>query len=229
MPTNRPRQKRSRERVEKILYAAADELARTANADALTTTSVSKRSGIPVATIYRYFADRSAIISALIDRETGLIDQGVVNRLNKLETVTLEAMLDTLVRAHYDLFAASRRSVVLWFGARSSKEVLGRVERRYAYMGEWVLSGAVRSGMVTPDAPGWGGEILVWTIDRGYEFIVREERSPEDIEAILASAVRMIARSVDEYATDLGREGISLEQFWSHFGPFEPPSGPMEK
>lgn len=228
MPTNRPRQKRSRERVEKILLAAADELARTADADALTTTSVSKRSGIPVATIYRYFADRSAIISALIDRETGEIDVLVNERLALLEIVTLDTLLDTMVRAHYEYLNSSRRAMVLWFGARSSKAVLGRVERRHAYMGEWLIAGARRSGMITPDAPDYGGELLVWTVDRAYEYIAREDRSPETADEILGLAIRMISHSVDEFATDLGRRGITQEQFAAAFGPFHPPSGPLK-
>lgn len=228
MPTTRPRQKRSRERVEKILFAAADELARTADADALTTTSVSKRSGIPVATIYRYFADRSAIITALIDQETELINDVVTERIKQLDTVSLEGLLDTMIRAHYEAFTESRRSIVLWFGARGSKAVLGRVERRYSYMGKWLMDGCRRAGMVIPEAPEYGGELLVWVVDRGYEFIVREERDDDAIELILASTVRMLTYSVAEYATERGTSGISQEQFWSAFGPFRPPSGALK-
>ncbi|MBJ7353263.1 MAG: TetR/AcrR family transcriptional regulator [Thermoleophilaceae bacterium] len=229
MTTTRPRQKRSRERVEKILLAAADELARTADADALTTTSVSRSSGIPVATIYRYFADRSAIISALIDQEQDEINDLVNERIDELEVVTLDALQDTMVRAHFDYLSASRRSMVLWFGARSSKAVLGRVERRYAYMGEWLMSGAVRSGMIREDAPIYGGEIIVWMIDRAYEYIARADRDPETVDEILGLAIRMVSRSVDEFATERGREGISREQFWAAFGTFQPPSGPLAK
>jgi AcrR family transcriptional regulator len=229
MPTTRPRQKRSRERVEKILFAAADELARTADADALTTTSVSKRSGIPVATIYRYFADRSAIISALIDQEVDLVNEAVTESINALDSVTLGVLLDTMIRSHYAAFTQSRRSIVLWFGARNSKEVLGRVERRYTYMGQWVTGGARRAGLISPDAPDYGGELIVWVVDRAYEYIVREDRTDEEIDLILDSTVRMISYAVDEYATELGTVGVPLDQFWAAFGPFEPPSGPLKK
>jgi AcrR family transcriptional regulator len=211
------------------LYAAADELARTADADALTTTSVAKRSGIPVATIYRYFADRSAIITALIDEEVALINEEVTQRVSQLERITLNSLLDSMIRAHYEAFTKDRRSIVLWFGARKSKEVLGRVDRRYAYMGKWLMEGARRSGLVNEEAPDYGGELLVWVVDRGYEYIVREDRSEEAIEQILASTVRMLTYAVDEYATERGLEGITQDQFWAAFGPFEPPSGPLNK
>ncbi|MGH2960043.1 MAG: TetR/AcrR family transcriptional regulator [Solirubrobacterales bacterium] len=229
MPPTRPRQKRSRERVEKIMLAAGEQLARTADADSLTTTSVSKSSGIPVATIYRYFADRSAIISALIDEETSAINDSVVARVNELETVSLSGLMETMIRAHFEAFTVSRRSIVLWFGARKSKEVLGRVERRYAYMGEWVMAGARRGGLVFPDTPSYGGELVVWMIDRAYEYIVREDRSDEEIERILDSTIRMIAHTADDYSTERGMNGIPLDEFWAAFGPFRPPSGPLKK
>lgn len=229
MPTNRPRQKRSRERVQKILVAAADELARTADADALTTTSVSKRSGIPVATIYRYFADRSAIITALIDTETYLINEVVVERIRALERVTIESLLDAMVRAHWEGLTKDRRSIILWFGARQSKAVLGRVDRHYAYMGSWLFEGGRRGGLVNADAPAHGGEVVVWIIDRCFEFILREDRDDATIEMILSATVRMVNFTISEYATESGADGLTQEQFWGAFGPFQPPRGPLAK
>lgn len=229
MPTNRPRQKRSRERVQKILFAAADELARTADADALTTTSVSKRSGIPVATIYRYFADRSAIITALIDTETYLINEVVVERVRELDRVTIESLLDVMVRAHWEGLTKDRRSIILWFGARQSKAVLGRVERHYAYMGSWLFEGGRRGGLVNADSPPHGGEIVVWIIDRCFEFILREDRDDEAVEQILSATVRMVNFTISEYATERGVEGLTQEEFWESFGPFQPPRGPLAK
>lgn len=207
------------------MLAAGDELARTADADALTTTSVSKRSGVPVATIYRYFADRSAIISALIDRETAEIDDVIRARLAQLETVTLEALLHTISDAHREHFKASRRSIVMWFGARNSKEVLGRVERRYEYLGDWLIKGSVKSGMAVPDAPKFGAEYIVWTSDRAFEFMFRRERTAEDEQQIYELAMTLITRSINDFSTELGREGISQEKFQAAFGAYAPPSG----
>lgn len=223
--TNKPLQRRSRERVEKIMLAAADELARTADADTLTTTSVAKRSGIPVATIYRYFADRSAIISALIDRETSEMDHALDAELQKLETVDFQVLFTVIMEAHLRYFTSNRRSIVLWFGARNSKEVLGRIERRYEYMGEWLLGGAIRAGMAVPDAPEYGGELIVWTCDRAFEFMFREKRPLETQREIMGLAIEMLLNSIDQFTTDVGRAGIDHETFAKAFGPFDPPVG----
>lgn len=223
MATNKPLQKRSRERVEKIMLAAADELAKTADADALTTTSVAKRSGVPVATIYRYFADRSAIISALIDREMREVDEQLAAELDALELVTFDVLLMTMMRAHLDYFRSSRRAIVLWFGARTSKEVLGRIDRRYTYMGSWLMKGAIGSGMAKPDTPAYGGELIVWTCDRAFEYMFREQRETAIEDEILEIVVGMLSHTIADYTTPLGREGITHDQFSSAFGRFAPP------
>ena len=112
----KPKQKRSRERVEKILLAAADELARASTAEDMTTTNVARRSGIPVSTLYRYFSDRSAIIAALIDKETAEIDEVASDRLSKLESVSVGSALETIMYAHLEHFQdiAPLSAVVVW-------------------------------------------------------------------------------------------------------------------
>lgn len=206
------------------MLAAADELARTADADALTTTSVSKRSGIPVATIYRYFADRSAIIAALIDQEMSEIDSGINERVAALEVVNFDNLLDAIMQTHFDYFQSTRRAIVLWFGARSSKVVLARVSFRYKYLGDWLMDGAIRSGMAVPDAPPWGGEAIVWFCDRAFEFMFREDRSPETEAEIMELAISMIKLQLREYSTARGISGISQAEFAEIYGPFQPPA-----
>ncbi|MCU1454649.1 MAG: hypothetical protein JWN46_2795 [Acidimicrobiales bacterium] len=64
---NRPRQARSAARVEVILDAAA-RVFEDVGYDAATTNLVAARSDVPVATIYRWFPDKSALADTLVDR-----------------------------------------------------------------------------------------------------------------------------------------------------------------
>ena len=64
------------ERVETILSAARELLAE-GGVEALSTRSLAEYSGIPVATIYRYFDNRDAIIAAYLDRELDSIESAV--------------------------------------------------------------------------------------------------------------------------------------------------------
>ncbi|MGH2906801.1 MAG: TetR/AcrR family transcriptional regulator [Solirubrobacterales bacterium] len=222
MSPRKPVQQRSRDRIEQILLGAADLLAKTGDTDDLTTTSVSKRSGVPVATIYRYFADRMAIITTLIDRETIELDDAVAESLDQLDTVTPAILLETLVVAHLRHFQASRRSIVLWFGARQSSRVLARVDRRYKYIGAWVYDGSVKSGLVVDDAPAFGGELLIWMGDRVFEFMFREERSSEEQEAILREYIDTMTSQIGKYLTPLGKRGIPMAEFIAQVGEYKP-------
>src|SRR5271154_1257425 len=74
MTRREPVQKRSRARVDEILKAASELLA-DGGVDNLTTSAIAARTGIPIATIYRYFDDRDAIIAAYLDRDLGDVEQ----------------------------------------------------------------------------------------------------------------------------------------------------------
>lgn len=216
-------QRRSRERIEQILLAAAEQLAKAGSSDELTTTSVSKRSGVPVATIYRYFTDRMAIIAELIDRETAEIDTRLRAELDALDTITLADLLHAMMYAHLRHFQKSRRSVMLWFGTRSSAKVIKRIDSRYDYMGRWVYSGSVKAGLARAEAPKWGGAMIVWQCDRIFEFIFREDRSLDEQEAIMREFLDMLLSQIQKYATPAGLEGIPRDRYLELAGRFDPP------
>ena len=61
---NPPVQARSRERLQRVLDAAERVLA-DEGAAALTTTRIAAVAGVPVASVYRFFPDKEAIVEAL--------------------------------------------------------------------------------------------------------------------------------------------------------------------
>jgi AcrR family transcriptional regulator len=219
----KPVQRRSRERVEKILIAAADELARSSLPEDMTTTLVAKRSGVPVATIYRYFTDRSDIIAALIDQEMAEIDEQINARIAKLETVTMDSALRLVMNTHFEHFLGARRSVVLWFGARKSRKVLERVNRRYAYMGDWIQQGGINCGFVGEEIPVWGGEAIIWLCDRTFEFIFRAERSEAEQQEILEMAYWTMLAGMERFSAGGPQKSVTGDEFRSGFGEFKPP------
>ena len=93
-----PAQRRSRERVEQMLRAAAELLAE-GGVEALTTRSLAERTGIPVATIYRYFANRNAIIAAYLDRDLEEIQESLRSALLEMDTVTFRSAVEAVALA----------------------------------------------------------------------------------------------------------------------------------
>lgn len=212
--------------MEQILLAAAEQLAETGKPEDLTTTSVSEGSGVPVATIYRYFADRSAIIAELIDREAAELDVAVKEDLEQLETVSIDLLLERILRSHMAFLRRRRRVILLWFGSRESAAVLERVEDRYALWGEWVWRSWQEAGLLSRDAPKWGGEAVFWLSDRVFEFIFRAERPREEQDEILDEFISMTAARLQKWATKEGNSGITREQFLARAHSFipEPPA-----
>lgn len=100
MPLRRePVQQRSKERVERILAAAADLLAE-GGPDALKPTEVARRAGVPVGSVYQYFEDKAAILDVLVERyferTTAALTASLLSRgsLEELAEGLLEAIED---------------------------------------------------------------------------------------------------------------------------------------
>lgn len=102
----RPAQKRSRERVERLLEAAAALIAESGS-DALRMSEVAARAGVPIGSLYQYFPDKSAIIHALSERYFAAGRRCVEAGLARAETPAgLSAAFAELVDEYYTLFKA---------------------------------------------------------------------------------------------------------------------------
>ena len=74
--TPRPAQARSRRRVEAILDAA-ERLVVERGVEALTTRDIAEAAGVPVASLYQYFADKEDVLLALAERDMDEMDEQV--------------------------------------------------------------------------------------------------------------------------------------------------------
>jgi AcrR family transcriptional regulator len=211
MTRREPVQKRSRERVAAILKAAQELLA-DGGVEALTTRSLASYSGIPVATIYRYFEDRDEIIAAYLDRELESIDRAVEEALREIERVTFRSMTDAVAHAHLRHHQAHPEGVPVWFGTRLNAAVHDSVRQLDARMAS-ALHGATRGAGFVERGPHFGAGLIVRLWDRTFEHIFRIERSPAEQEAIVDEVVDMIATYMERYATPAGLDGISSEDF----------------
>jgi AcrR family transcriptional regulator len=211
MTRREPVQKRSRERVEAIVKAAEDLLAE-GGVEALTTRSLASYSGIPVATIYRYFEDRDAIIAAYLDRELRSIESAVEEAVMTLERVTFRSMTSAVAIAHLRHHQAHPEGVPVWFGTRLNAAVHDSVRQLDARMAS-SLHAATRAAGFIEDGPHFGAGLIVRLWDRTFEHIFRLERSAEEQEAIVREVIDMIATYMERYATPRGLEGISSEEF----------------
>lgn len=212
MTRRRPIQRRSRERVEMIVQAAAELLAE-GGVDALTMRSLAERADIPAATIYRYFANREEIIAAYLDLELERIDEAVAVAVSKLDRVTVRSLAETVALAHMRHHQAHPEGVSVWFGGRMNPAVLDRVRELDARLADSLRQAAKANGMLPELTPDFRAELVVRLFDRMFEFVFFAERTAEEQQTIVLTFVDMVASYLEGFATPAGLEGIPADEF----------------
>ena len=220
MSRREPVQRRSRERVELILKAAAELLAE-GGVEALTMRSLAARAAIPVATIYRYFANREEIIAAYLDHDLEQIDAAVEAAVLALDRVTARSLTEAVVLGHMRHHQAHPEGIPVWFGGRLNPAVLDTVRQLDARIAVSLRRATGAAGMLK-GAPRFSSELVVRLVDRMLEFIFMEERTAEEQETIALTVVDMVAGYLEGFATPAGLEGIPAKEF--ALAPVEPPA-----
>jgi AcrR family transcriptional regulator len=120
-PARLPTQQRSRERVERMLAAAAALIAE-AGSDAMRMSEVAERAGVPIGSLYQFFPDKGAIVRTLAERYNALgracIEEGLAN------VADLDGLRDAfgrLVDIYYALFLAEPVMRDIWSGTQADK------------------------------------------------------------------------------------------------------------
>ena len=93
-----PVQRRSAERLTRILDACAD-LLDEVGYDALSTRAVALRAGVPIGSVYRFFGNKRAMVDALAERNLERYTERVADRLAEAQgeggwRTAMDAMLD---------------------------------------------------------------------------------------------------------------------------------------
>lgn len=120
-PRRTPTQKRSRERVERML-AAATELIAQQGSDALRMSEVAERAGVSIGSLYQFFPDKTAIVGTLVERynEAGrrCIADGMADVTSEDE---MRHAFSALIDIYYRIFLAEPVMRDIWFGAQADK------------------------------------------------------------------------------------------------------------
>lgn len=206
-----PVQRRSRERVEQILKVAAELLAE-GGVDALTTRSLAEHTGIPVATIYRYFANRDAIIAAYLDRDLERIEESLRTALLEIDHVNFRSALTASTLAHMRHHQAHPEGVPVWFGGRLHAVVVDRVKEFDARLAASWRS-ALKATAMLGETPDFNAELIVRLCDRMFEFVFVADRTAQEQETIVLSFIDMMATYLERFATPAAVEGVPADEF----------------
>lgn len=91
-----PVQRRSAERLARILDACA-ELLDEVGYDGLSTRAVAVRAGVPIGSVYRFFANKRQMVDALAQRNLELFTEHVIERLERAAAGDWRAAMDAVL------------------------------------------------------------------------------------------------------------------------------------
>jgi AcrR family transcriptional regulator len=116
-----PSQRRSRERVEKILNCAATLIAEKGS-DAMRMSEVAEMAGISIGSLYQYFPDKSAIIQTLARRYNAEGRKCIEAELSSVRDIDgFREAFGRLIDTYYGIFLAEPVMRDIWSGTQADK------------------------------------------------------------------------------------------------------------
>jgi AcrR family transcriptional regulator len=200
-----PTQLRSRERVERILDASS-RIVVERGVDALTTRAVSELAEVPVASIYQYFADKDAILLALVERDTEEMDEQVRADLGRLELLSLDTIVATTMRAYVTVYHRRPSFVEIWLRGRTNAAVRDYGRRHNERTAAEVLEFAIAAGLTRADTPMAAAVLAVEIGDRVFQLAF--EKDIRGDEFLIAEGIALVTAYLRTYATQAGVDGV---------------------
>jgi AcrR family transcriptional regulator len=122
-PRRMPQQARSKERVDRILDAAAQLLSEEGY-NAVKTNHIAKRAGVSIGSVYQFFPNRFAIFHALAERYRGRISEVLAQYIGPDATdMPWEQALDGTIDALADLWRTEWSFFAVWIAIQNTAEL----------------------------------------------------------------------------------------------------------
>ncbi len=122
-PRRTPQQARSKERVDRILDAAAELLA-AEGYNAVKTNHIAKRAGVSIGSVYQFFPNRFAIFHALAERYRGRISEVLAQYIGPDAThLAWDDALDKTIEALADLWRTEWTFFAVWIAIQNTAEL----------------------------------------------------------------------------------------------------------
>jgi len=200
-----PRQERSRRRVEGILDAAAT-LVVERGVEALTTRDIAEAAGVPVASLYQYFADKEAVLIALAARDMEEMDAQVVEDLAGLEVLTVAGIVRTTMMAFVAVYHRRRAFVEIYLRGRTNAAVHQFGREHNARVAETLHAFAVDAGLAGPGLTPAMALLAVEVGDRVFQLAF--ERDADGDPVLIEEGITMVTAYLERHATPEGLAGI---------------------
>jgi AcrR family transcriptional regulator len=191
-----PQQARSRDRVARILDAAAA-LVVADGVEAVSTKAVAVAARVPVASLYQYFADRDEILLALVQRDVGEMDEQVAADLAGLDAVDLRSLVETAMRAFVTVYHRRPAFVVIWLRGRTNAAISQFCRDHNRRIAADLFAVAREHGLLVDGASLLQAQLAVEVGDRIFQLAF--EDSLEGDPAVVDEGIDLVCRYLEPY------------------------------
>ena len=192
-----PVQERSRKRVQRILDAAAALIVEQ-GVEVLGTRAIAERSRIPIGSIYQYFASKDEIILALVQRDTGEMDEAVRAAVLALREPTMRTLVEATMRAFVGVYHHRPAFVVIWWRGRTNPVVGEYCRAHNRQIAAELFEFATAAGLVRPGTDPLVAELATEIGDKIFQ--IAFEHDLRGNEWIIAEGIEMVASYLQRYA-----------------------------
>ena len=200
-----PQQLRSIERVERILDAAAT-LVLGGGIDAVTTRAVAEGAGVPVATLYQYFADRDTILLALVERDVAEMDAQVAEDLAALPVLSIATVVETTMRAFVKVYHRRQAFVVIWLRGRTNPAISDFCRAHNTRIAADLYAFARDVGLVDAHATLLQAELAVEVGDRVFQLAFESDLDGD--EDLITEGIALVSGYLERHASPAGLAGV---------------------
>ena len=199
-----PQQVRSRGRVERILEVAG-EIVVAQGVEAVTTRAVASGAGLPVASLYQYFADKEAVLLALVERDVADLRAQVAEDLAALTTLSVRSLVEATMRAFVKVYHRRPPFVVIWFRGRTNAAVAQYCREHNRRMALDLFHVARSAGMVVEGSDGLYAELAVEVADRVLQIAFEDSLAGDP--HVIDEGIALVTAYLETHATPDGIAG----------------------
>ncbi|WP_370249098.1 TetR/AcrR family transcriptional regulator [Nocardioides sp.] len=199
-PRRAPVQARSRRKVEALLDAAESAVL-DHGVEALTTREIAQRAGVPVATLYQYFADKEDLLLALVERHTAEMDEQVahdVGAVTEAGRLTIASLVDAVLDAFTAVYRRRPAFVEIYLRGRTNLAVHASGRAHNREVAATLRALAVAEGLTGPDLPEQAAVLAVEIGDRMFQLAYEHDLAGDP--AIIAQGRLMLTSYLERFA-----------------------------
>jgi AcrR family transcriptional regulator len=200
-----PQQSRSRDRVERILDTAASQVV-AQGVEAVGTRSIAEAAGVPVASLYQYFADKDDILLALVERDIEAMDARVQADLAALPGYSIRTIVEATLAAFVAVYRERPAFVTIYLRGRTNAAIEEFCRAHNRDIARALFDLASDLGLLVEGAGPTPAEIAVEMGDRLFQLAFQSDMNGDP--EVIGEASKVLTAYLELIASPAGIEGV---------------------